>query len=215
MPNLHPACENFGHCQHHESGRLYRLPCGHLQCQACLTNHHQRREALVQPITCAAFNCNSGFPCAYEMFNNHLNAFTRNLAYLISIRDKHIQDLNSPNYAARDACIVDRDEYRAILSAVCQLAVTKYPDLRMEDAVSPCPLDIYHVLYGHLDNGLRMTTPELLEAEMGIVLGDVLYDRWFRQLGAKYRGVGMAMVTGDADVEFERQIDCLRGLAKL
>jgi hypothetical protein len=60
-----------------------------------------------------------------------------------------------------------------------------------------------------------MTTPELLEAEMGIVLGDVLYDRWFRQLDAKYRGVGMAMVTGDADVEFERQIDCLRGLAKL
>jgi hypothetical protein len=169
----------------------------------------------VQPITCAAFNCDSGFPCAYEMFNNHLNAFTRNSAYLTSIRDKHIQDLKSPNYAARDACIVDRNEYRAILSAVCQLAVTKYPDLRMEDAVSPCPLDIYHVLYGHLDNGLRMTTPELLEAEMGIVLGDVLYDRWFRQLDAKYRGVGMAMVTGDADVEFERQIDCLRGLAKL
>jgi hypothetical protein len=196
------------------SGRLYRLPCGHLQCQACLTDHYQRREKLSQVIKCAACNCDTGFPYAYKMSNNHLSLF-RNSAYLKSIRDKHILDPRSPNYAARDTCIVDHDDYRVIFSEVCQLAIMQYPDLRMEGVVSPMPLDIYHVLYGHFAGGIRVTTPELFEAEMGILLGGVLYDRWFQQLGAKYRGVGIALMTDDADVAFQRQTDFLRGLKKL
>jgi hypothetical protein len=177
-------------------GRCFCLPCGQIHCKACLTESHLARYPMLHPITCSICNTAASFTQTYQG-PYVLNALPCSIAYFTSVRDMDILNSNSPNYAAGDACIVDSNEYRAVLSFIYHF--TPHP----AEGVVPFNLPsstIFRILSNYLGNGLRVITPELLETELKIV-----FDNLVRQQDSPYRGLLPNCTTEDAKVNHERQ----------
>jgi hypothetical protein len=138
----------------------------------------------------------SGSPHTYHLPYTHVDTLIRTPAYLKAVRDLDMLDEYSLNWAGRSACIVDRDDYRAIITAVYQLAIVQHPDLIN---IRPTPQAIFCIMYRHLASRLRVTTPELPDAELKIILNTIFYNSCFKRPGTMYRTAGTSAATRDAN----------------
>jgi hypothetical protein len=166
---------------------------------------------MLHPITCPTCNTAAGFTQTYQG-PYVLNALPCIVAYLTSVRDMDILNNNSPNYAARDACIVDRDEYRAVLSFIYHF--TQHPAEGVGSFNLPSST-VFRILSNYLDNGLRVITPELLETELKIMFHNIIFDYLVRQQGSPYYTLLPNFTTEDAKVNHERQDVIVRAVKDL
>lgn len=194
------------------AGRRYRLPCGHTQCSACLTLHQNVQGSQTLPILCSVCAQDGGFPSPSQDPFTQVDAFVSSSVNLKNIRNLRWLDPNSPNFAARNPCIVDGDDFRAIFKAVYQLTIPDHQDIW---GIQPSPQDVFKTLASSLDPGMRYTTPELLEAELKIRIDDTLYDTWCRRESARYHLAWKTAVKRDPAVDLSIQETFLSGLKRL
>ncbi|KAH3950189.1 hypothetical protein HBH53_076210 [Parastagonospora nodorum] len=194
------------------AGRCYRLPCGHTQCSACLTLHQHVQGSQTLPILCSVCAQDGGFSFPSQDPLTQVDALVSSPVNLKNIRELHWLDPASPNFAARNTCIVDGEDFRAIFDAVYRLTMPLHQDIV---AAAPFPQHVFNALASSLAPGLRYTTPELLEAELKIILDDALYDTWCRHEGARYHLAWTTAVKGDPAMDLRIQTAFLGGLKKL
>ena len=164
------------------------------------------------PILCSICAQDGGFPHPSQDRITQVDALVSSPASLETIRNLGWLDPNSGNFAARNTCIVDGDDFRAIFKAVYQLTIPQHMDVW---GVKPFPQHVFDALATSLAPGLRYTTPELLEAELKIRLDDTVYDTWCRDEGARYHMAWTSLVKGDRAKDLELQTDFLGGLKRL
>jgi hypothetical protein len=116
------------------------------------------------------------------------------LDYLTTVRDMNIFDPLSVHYRARDLYIMDRAEFRAVLSFVFSL--TYRPTTERAPFNLPSPT-ILRILNNYGANGLVLNNSELMETEFKIVFDDVIFDFLVRQPGSQYHGLLPFLEGGD------------------
>jgi hypothetical protein len=162
-------------------GHLFRLSCGHVYCLGCLTEKlHASQHGTDHPIECLQCRTAAGFTYPPRQQQCMLAASE---AYFQSIRDVNILDPDSPYYRARDLCIMDRTKFRGVLNLVYGSTRNHSQECTQLDIPS---ITIFQSLSKHGNEGLFVTTPELLEAELKIVFDDIIFDFLVRQRNKPY-----------------------------
>jgi hypothetical protein len=114
----------------------------------------------------------------------------------------NIFDPLSVHYRARDLYIMDRAEFRAVLSFVFSL--TYRPTTERAPFNLPSPI-VLRILSNYGANGLVLNTPELMEAELRIVFDDIIFDYLVRQPSSQYHGLLSFLEGGDEAWKFSEQ----------
>lgn len=190
-------------------GTHYFLTCGHIQCRACITFQHTREARLESPLACSI--CRTHLPVATQ----HVNVpdLLRYPGWLTNNRNKNIFYERSPWYAAKEAFVLDRGEYKEFFEAVCRNATALYQPL---DPMLPTfGLNhgvIFTALGNCIEDGLRMSCPELLITELMIVFDDVLFDFMVRKSSAPHHDHLESVRTGDGRLDLKLRANLVEKL---
>jgi hypothetical protein len=130
-------------------------------------------------------------------------------AYFQSIRDVNILDPDSPYYRARDLCIMDRTKFWGVLNFVYGSTRNHSQECTQLNIPS---ITIFQILSKHGNEGLFVTTPELLEAELKIVFDDIIFDFLIRQRNKPYSSLLNMCLKKDGKEDFGKQRDIVRVL---
>jgi hypothetical protein len=130
-------------------------------------------------------------------------------AYFQSIRDVNILDPDSPYYRARDLCIMDRTKFRGVLNFVYGSTRNHSQECTQLNIPS---ITIFQILSKHGNEGLFVTTPELLEAELKIVFDDIIFDFLVRQRDKPYSSLLNRGLNKDGKEDFGKQRDIVKAL---
>ncbi|KAF2023799.1 hypothetical protein EK21DRAFT_94629 [Setomelanomma holmii] len=197
-------------------GPLFRLSCGHVQCRSCMTERRFNRTDIVDYITCATCDRAAGF-ATVQGLDLSAQGLARMSSELVNIRDRQIFYPSSKHYAAQDFFMTSGGG-SDVLKAVAQLALPNYlqPDMGA-GTWGISSLLILQTLDRHFADmaSKRLITPELLQAELEIVIQDIIYYRFVRQPDSPYHRLAPTFETGANETDSRRQRDLINALKGL
>jgi hypothetical protein len=182
-----------------------------------MTEHQFSKGDMTDYLICSICDHAAGFPLDQRPLLS-VRDLSRMSAHLIQIRDRQIFNVHSPHFAARDAFLVGRPLASNVLKAVSALVSSQYHarggDISVQGISSQ---GILQVIDRHLTgmDPVRLVTPELLHAELEILVDDVVYDHLVRQPGSRHRMLAPYFDTGNGDVDFRRQRQVVKTLERM
>ncbi|KAF2124381.1 hypothetical protein P153DRAFT_350361 [Dothidotthia symphoricarpi CBS 119687] len=191
-------------------GPIYTLPrCNHTTCRTCLTTHYGATLSPHRDITCPT--CLQ--PCGFQLKPPHFTLYnTRHRKFLS--QGRHIPILNpaSPHYAGTQPLLLTRADSLAILAALQNDASAHYGTTLATENISH--VAVFQKLGRYLANceAVRLTTPELLQAEFKLMIEELVLEHVLLQPGAKYHSLAKNFRTEDAERDFDMLCHFVRGV---